>query len=66
VRVRANSPVWQNVLVLLLGQIAFWTALLLGISSGAGALAGFLAGAALAVALAMVPGFFSKLEALTK
>lgn len=67
VRVRAKIPGWQNLLVQLLGQVAFWGALLLGISAGVGGLVvGFLGGVVLAVLIAMVPGFFSRLEALPK
>ena len=65
VRVRAKIPGWQNLLVQCLGQGAFWAALLFGVSAGLGGLiAGFFVGIVLAVLIAMVPGFFSKLEAL--
>lgn len=64
-RIRAKIPGWQNLLVQLLGQVAFWSALLFGISAGLGGLVvGFLVGVVLAVLIAMIPGFFSKLEAL--
>lgn len=62
---RAKIPGWQNVLAQLLGHVAFWGALLFGISAGFGGLAvGFLVGVVVAVLIAMVPGFFSKLEVL--
>ena len=64
--VRAKIPKWQNILVQIVGQIVFWTALLLGIRNGSqGALVGGTVGAALAVLIATIPVWGAELEEIS-
>lgn len=63
--VRVSVPRWQNITVQILGQIAFWTGLLLGIRAGwPDAIYGAAGGALILVLLAMIPGYFGRLTLL--
>ena len=64
-RVRLAIPRWQNIMYQLLAQLAFWALLLLGLMDGwPGVLIGGLAGAIIALAIAMIPGFYAGLEVI--
>jgi len=61
--VRVRISCWQNVLVQLLAQCVFWGALLFGINLGLrSAIVGAILGAAAAISIALIPGFYSELE----
>ena len=65
-RLRAKIPHWQNIIAQILGQVAFWTAFLFGITAGLeGIVVGALVGIVLCVLIIMVPCFFAKLEVLS-
>jgi hypothetical protein len=64
-RLRAKIPHWQNILAQILGQGAFWTVFLFGITAGSGGIVvGALIGAVMGALIIMVPCFFAKLEVL--
>ena len=66
-RLRVKIPHWQNVLVQVLGQIAFWGASLYGITAGwGGVIPGAIVGIIIALLIAMIPGCFAKLEVIKK
>jgi hypothetical protein len=63
VTVILEIPRWQNVLFQIFGQIAFWGVLLSGLSAGNGnIIAAGLAGATIAVTIAIIPAIFAELE----
>ncbi len=67
VRVRLKIPRWQNITVQILGQFVFWAFLLFGIMLGLhGAVIGGIAGAILAMLIAVIPGFHAELEVVPK
>ena len=62
-RLRVKIPRWQNILVQIIGQVVFWTALLFGIRHGTqGMLVGGMLGAVSAILIAMIPGYSADLE----
>lgn len=65
-KLRVRVPHWQNALAQILAQAAFWALLLFGLVNGgvAGLLFGGLTGTAVGLLIALIPGFFSKLEPL--
>ena len=66
VRLRVKIPHWQNILAQIFSQVAFWAALLFGITAGFGGIViGALVGVVLGVLIIMVPCFFAKLEVLS-
>ena len=66
VRLRTKIPHWQNILAQILCQVAFWAALLFGITVGLGGIViGGLVGVVLGVLIIMVPCFFAKLEVMS-
>lgn len=61
-KVILKIPRWQNVLFQILGQIAFWSILLWGLTAGDGnIIAAGLAGATVAIMIAIIPGIFAEL-----
>lgn len=62
-KARLKIPRWQNVLFQILGQMAFWGFLVTGIVVGEGNLVlAAIAGAFIAIMIAMIPGIFAGLE----
>lgn len=62
-KVRLKIPRWQNVLVQILAQFAFWSVFILGIVAGNGdMIVAALAGAFIALLIASIPGLFAALE----
>ena len=56
-------PRWQNVLFQILGQIAFWGILLSGLLvGGSNVIVAALAGAIIAIMIAIIPGIFAELD----
>ncbi|MDH3786962.1 MAG: hypothetical protein OES53_00220 [Xanthomonadales bacterium] len=63
-KVRLKIPRWQNILFQILGQLAFWSILLAGLTAGGGnILVAASAGAVIALLIAIAPGIFAGLEA---
>jgi hypothetical protein len=62
-KVRLKIPRWQNVLFQILGQAAFWSILLTGIIVRNGNfIVAAIAGALIAIVIAIIPGIFAGLE----
>jgi hypothetical protein len=62
-KVILKIPRWQNVLFQILGQIAFWSILLSGLLvSGSNVIVAALAGAIIAIMIAIIPGIFAELD----
>jgi len=64
-RLRVRIPHWQNILAQIVCPLAFWALLLYGLVSGGSP--GLIVGGAIGIvgfSIALIPGFFSRLEAL--
>ena len=67
VKVHLKIPMWLNIVVQLFSQFAFWSILLVGISSGLwNVVVGVIIGAIVAVLIALIPGLFLELEVRKK
>lgn len=65
--VRLKIPRWQNIVVQLIGQLVFWSSLLIGISAGLQqAIIGGVFGAIIALVIALIPGIFAELQVITR
>jgi hypothetical protein len=67
-RLRSRIPLWQNLLIQILGQLAFWTAVIVGAETagGRGIALGVLIGGLIVFLLAAIPACAARLEAVPK
>jgi hypothetical protein len=62
-KVRLKIPRWKNVVFQILGQVAFWGILLMGIvSSTHNLIVAAISGAFIAIIISIIPGIFAELE----